>query len=47
MLKAIGSFIGTTIGVFIAVILMVLGLVIFGLVLKVMWNFFMLGWRIL
>jgi hypothetical protein len=47
MLKAIGNIIGTTIGIIIGVILMVLGLVIFGLVLKVMWNFFMLGWRIL
>lgn len=47
MLKAIGNVIGTTLGVLLGVIIFAMGLVIFGLVLKVMWNFFMLGWRIL
>jgi hypothetical protein len=47
MLKAIGNIVGTTIGIFIAIILIVIGLVIFGLTLKVIWNFFMLGWNIL
>lgn len=47
MLKAIGNVIGTTLGILLGVIIFAMGLVIFGLVLKVMWNFFMLGWRIL
>jgi hypothetical protein len=47
MLKAIGNIIGTALGIMLGVILFAFGLVIFGLILKVMWNFFMLGWRIL
>ena len=47
MLKTIGNIIGTTLGVLLGVVLFAFGLVIFGLFLKVMWNFFMLGWRML
>lgn len=47
MLKLIGGFIGTVLVVMFSVIIFMFGLIVGGLVLKVMWNFFMLGWSIL
>ena len=47
MLKTIGNVIGTTLGIMLGVIIFAVGLAVFGLILKVMWNFFMLGWRML